>query len=191
MEHILLEGIGISLGSDSGVIVIEYALEAGACGTYVSARITSDTTRELFSPVLESFVCCHLFKLCDLGESVSADCLCVFFIDYDGFVCDLMILTLAAETSFKKELALIERLIAVKCIYSNSIAVINEAYKTCKAFCSDLIYVKITCALNAYDIELFSYYSVLTDKSIERVSIAGLCEYEYLAFLSSLTNEVL
>ena len=101
-----------------------------------------------------------------------------------------MFLALAAEASFKKDICLCKFLIAVKSIYGNGVAVVNEAEKTDNSGISDLVDVKVACTFNAYDIELCSVDSVLTDERVKRIRIAGLCEDEGASLLRSFLYKI-
>ena len=102
VEHILFKAVVSGFLSDTGVRVIEYALFAGACGTYVAARIAADASGQLASPEFEAFVSGHVFELFNQVESAAVSDFFAVFADDSSYTVsffDLQVMHLSAIAS--------------------------------------------------------------------------------------------
>ena len=69
VEHLLLEGVDVCLLCGVELSAVEYALAAGACGAYVSARVASDALGELSLEELELLGGAHSLDSLNFCES--------------------------------------------------------------------------------------------------------------------------
>ena len=184
VEHLFLEGIYVCLLSGVELCAVEYALAAGACGAYVSARVASDALGKLSLEELELLSGAHSLDSLNLCESFTVAGVAGLA---DELVIDLVLLALANVATLKHTVAVRAGLLTVDGIDLESITSIGHlsaAYcgnALCAARLLDLLDVKLTLAANADDVRLVAVNSVLGEELVEAIAVAGLEAYEGLA----------
>ena len=101
-----------------------------------------------------------------------------------------MLLALAGLALVSESFGLGHSLVAVKSVDSNGLAVALHTCDTLNALGLNGVGVNLSCAGNSDDIYVFTDNSVLLEKLVEAVSIAGLEENKKLAFLAGFLDDV-
>ena len=183
VEHLLLEGVNVCLLCGVELGAVKYALTAGACGAYVSARVASDALGELSLEELELLGGSHCFDLLNLCESFLIAGVAGLA---DELVVDLVLLALANVAALKHTVVVGAGLLSVDGIDSESVASVGHlsAADSDNALDSgllDLLDIELTLTANADYVRLVAVNSMLGEELVEAVAVAGLEANESLA----------
>ena len=183
VEHLFLEGVNVCLLSGVELCAVEYALAAGACGAYVSARVATDALGELSLEELELLRGAHSLDSLNLCESFLVAGVAGLA---DELVIDLVLLALANVAALEHTVVIRAGLFTVDGVDCESIASIGhlsaaDSDNALDTGLLDLLDIELTLTADADYVRLVAVNSVLGEELVEAVAVAGLEANESLA----------